>query len=438
MDRRAFILLTLAGCASPAEQIVPTPAIPAPGAPPPPPPLASSGDEPFDAWRRGFYERIVAGGFPAEIASRELAGLTPDPKVLALDGKQPEFSKPVSDYIRGVTSEARISQGRGLRSQVSQFSAIETAYGVPRDILLGVWAMETNFGAIQGDMDVLRSLATLAAQGRRRAWAEGEILAALKMIQIGAATRPQMIGSWAGAMGQSQFLPSTYLKDAVDGDGDGRKDIWASAPDALASAANLLKKAGWEAGKAWHREVVLPPSFDYSLADGPKKPAADWTKDNQVLAADGAGWRETETSPSGLILPCGAKGPAFLVFPNHFMIRRYNNSTSYALGVGLLADRFGGSNGLVTAWPVETPLSLDDRKAAQSALNTLGFNAGAPDGVIGTNTKAALRSWQKARGLPADGYLSPDLIARLKAEAASPPAPASAIVPPQAPATPAP
>lgn len=435
MDRRAFILLTLAGCASPASEIVPRPRMPGPGAFPLPPPLAASGDEPFDAWRRSFYERIVAGGFPAEIAARELSGLTSDPRVLALDGKQPEFSKPVSDYIRSVTSEARITQGRGLRGQVTQFGAIETAYGVPRDILLGVWAMETNFGAIQGDMDVLRSLATLAAQGRRRAWAEGEILAALRMIAAGAAARGQMIGSWAGAMGQTQFLPSTYIRDAVDGDGDGRKDIWGSPPDALASAANLLKKAGWEPGKAWHREVVLPPGMDFSLADGPRKTTADWARDNQVLAADGAGWRDTETSVAGLILPCGAKGPAFLVFPNHFMIRRYNNSTSYALGVGLLADRFGGAGGLVTPWPVETPLSLDDRRAAQIALNLLGYNPGAADGVIGTNTKAALRNWQKARGLPADGYLSPELIARLKAEASNP---APATDPPQGSATPAP
>ena len=268
-------------------------------------------------------------------------------------------------------------------------------------------------------MDVIRSLATLAAAGRRRDWAESQIWAALRMIQSGTATRDQMKGSWAGAMGQTQLIPEAFLSDAVDADGDGRRDIWGSPADAVGSAAHLLDHYGWKRGGGWAREVLLPTAFDYSVTEGPAQTPVDWALDG-VRAAGGPDWSEDDAgAPAQLITPAGAAGPAFLVFPNHFVIRKYNNSTSYALAVGLLADRIAGAPPLTAAWPVEQPMTTQDRIGAQQALIALGLNPGQPDGVIGINTRAAVRAWQTSRGLPADGYLTVELSHRLQSEAAS-------------------
>jgi lytic murein transglycosylase len=303
------------------------------------------------------------------------------------------------------------------RTEVPSLDAIEQRYGVPREILIGVWSRESAFGAIQGDFDVVRSMASLAAQGRRRDWAEGELIATLKIIGSGEFPRARLKGSWAGAMGQTQFIPSSFLSTAVDGDGDGKRDIWNSAPDALASAADLLAKAGWVRGQGWAREVSVPPNFDFSLSEGPKETPAWWAQKG-VKRADGLPWSSADqTAPAQLLAPAGAAGPIFLLFPNHFAIRKYNNSVAYALAVGLLADRIAGGGPLVKAWPNETPLSLADRMTAQRALAALGFDPGAPDGVVGMGTRAQLRAWQKARGITADGYLSPAMVQRLKAEA---------------------
>jgi hypothetical protein len=219
-------------------------------------------------------------------------------------------------------------------------------------------------------------------------------------------------------MGQTQFIPTSFLSNAVDGDGDGRRDVWTSSADALASAANLLVKGGWRRGEGWAREVIAPASFDYSLTEGPKQTPAAWAQLG-VRRADGLAWPAADQqAPATLIAPSGAAGPLFLLFPNHFAIRTYNNSTAYALGVGLLADRFAGGGPLVRDWPPEIGLGVADRLAAQKALNLLGFDVGgSPDGVVGVNTRAALRAWQKARGLTADGYLSVEMVRRLKSEA---------------------
>jgi len=371
----------------------------------------------FDAWAAGFYGRAVAAGIPPQLLRREFAGLTPEPRVSSFDTHQPEFSKPLSDYIRGVVTPTRVAIGEAKGSGVVQFPKIEQRFGVPREILLGIWGMESGFGAIQGDFDVIRAMATLAAQGRRRDFAESQLIAALEIIGSGEVTRRQLRGSWAGAMGQTQFVPTTFLADAVDGDGDGRRDIWGSASDALASAANLLRQGGWQPGQDWAREVVAPEGFDYGLTEGPKKTPAEWEALG-VRRADGATWPAADVStPAQLIAPTGAAGPMFLLFPNHFAIRKYNNSVAYALGVGLLADRFGGKPGLVRPWPQETPLSLVDRMTAQRALISLGFDPGGADGLVGLKTREALRAWQKARGRTADGYLSPAVVQQLKAEA---------------------
>lgn len=430
------MMAAAAGLADPTPPLkITTAQAPAPEGPPPPVDATAGADPAFDAWLASFRSRALSSGLPQGVIDRELAGLTPNPKVVALDGRQPEFSKPIGDYIRGAVSDDRIAIGRRKRDSLTWLPDVAKRYGAPGDILLGIWAMESAFGVVQGDFDTVRSLATLAYDGRRRDWAERQLIAALRILATGEATRAQLKGSWAGAMGQTQFLPETYLTTAVDADGDGRRDIWGSAQDALGSAANLLAKAGWRRGEGWAREVVLPSGFDYGLAEGPYQTPSAWASLG-VKAADGYGWSLADSQAQAqLALPAGAAGPAFLLFPNHFVIRKYNNSVAYALAVGLLADRFTGGGPLVQPWPYETPLSLADRIAAQQALAKLGFDPGSADGVVGVNTRAALRNWQKARRLPADGYLSSGVIQQLKAEAGIGPAPSAPPQPAPAPTT---
>lgn len=419
MERRSFLVLLVAGCADPGLNLGPQLALGpgAPGAGPQAPTLPPSGSPAFDEWLRGFYGRALSAGLPPALLNQELAGLTPNDRVSALDSRQPEFSRPVSDYLRGVVTEDRLAIGRRKRDALPALAEIEARYGVSRNILVGIWGLESSFGAILGDFDVIRSMATLAADGRRRQFAEDQLIAALKMIQSGEFARSQLVGSWAGAMGQTQFIPTTFLSTAVDGDGDGRRDLWASSPDALASAANLLAKAGWVRGQSWHREVVVPADFDYALVEGPKETPAQWAQ-RGVTPADGRSFSAADQGAEAqLIAPSGAGGPMFLIFPNHFVIRRYNNSTAYALGVGLLAQGLAGESGVIRAWPQETPLSLTDRTDAQTALARLGFDPGTPDGIVGVNTRAALRAYQQSRGLTADGYLSLEMVRRLRAEA---------------------
>jgi membrane-bound lytic murein transglycosylase B len=436
----SLVLFALAAaCASPA--VKPPAPMRGPVAPPPPtalappattaeaPPVspvtppAVSGDMIFDAWAAEFYGRALKAGIPRDLLDREMAGLTPDPRVASRDSRQPEFSQPISVYIKAAVTDGPVAMGERRRADIPQLADIEQRFGVPREILIAIWSRESAFGAIQGDFDVIRSMASLAAQGRRRDWAEGELISALRIIGSGEATRAQLRGSWAGAMGQTQFIPSAYLSTAVDGDGDGKRDIWASPADALASAANLLAKGGWVRGQSWAREVTVPPGFDFSLSEGPKLTPDAWSALG-VGRAGGLPWTEADkTAEAQLLAPAGASGPVFLLFPNHFVIRKYNNSVAYALAVGLLADRIAGEGPLVTPWPAEVPLSLTDRMTAQRALAALGFNPGTADGVVGMGTRTALRAWQKARGLTADGYLSPPMVDRLKTEAGAAQAP---------------
>ena len=422
MDRRVFLVLLLAGCADPSANLVPTvtptPPAPTPQAPTPVVPPTQSGDRSFDEWASDFYSRAVKAGLPSSLLDRELAGLVPDPRVESLDTRQPEFAKPFGDYIKGVVSEDRVAiAARRKPAIASTLSNIEARYGVPGDVLMAIWAMETGFGAVMGDFDVIRSMATLASEGRRQQFAEDQLMAALRIIGSGEFSRAQLRGSWAGAMGQTQFIPTSFLSTAVDGDGDGRRDVWGSSADALASAANLLAKGGWQRGQGWAREVTVPDGFDYSLTEGPRE-VPDWWAQQGVRRTDGLPWGAADQAAKAmLIAPTGAQGPAFLLFPNHFVIRKYNNATTYALGVGLLADRFGGMGGVIKPWPYESALSIGDRIVTQRALAQLGFDPGQPDGVVGVNTRNALRTWQKSRGLTADGYLSQDMVRRLKTEA---------------------
>lgn len=359
----------------------------------------------FEGWKEGFLDR--KGGARRELYAQQLAGLTPDPDVIRLDSNQPEFSRPPGTYIANAASTTRIAQAR-QRLDVVPASVVQR-YGVPAEILVSIWGNESSFGQVQGDKDVIRSLATLAYEGRRRDWAENQLKDALDIVIDGRRERAGLLGSWAGAMGQTQFMPDNYLRLGVDQNGDGRVDIWGSDVDALASAANLLAQAGWKRDQRWGYEVILPPGFDYRLAESDGRPWSFWAQQGVSLAHGGTPTAAESAETAFILLPQGARGPAFLALPNHFMIRRYNNSVSYALAIGLTADGAIGRPGLVGIWPDDGPLSRDQRFGAQTALARMGYDVGGIDGVIGSGTRRALRAWQLATGRTPDGYLTPAL-----------------------------
>ena len=282
-------------------------------------------------------------------------------------------------------------------------------------IVVAIWGIESNYGDNFGNTPTIDALATLGFEGRRESWARGQLLAALKILQSGDIDRAHMVGSWAGAMGQTQFLPSTFLTYAVDADGDGRRDIWGSLADVMASTANFLARSGWRAGEPWGAEVQLPPEFDVSRADAEvKQTSAQWAAEG-VHTSDGAPL--PEFADGAILLPAGARGPAFLVGPNFRAILRYNNSTSYALAVSLLAQRLAEGPGVQASWPRDlTALTRSQVLALQTALNEHGFASGTPDGLAGPATREALRRYQRSLGLPADGYPTLELLQRLQAQ----------------------
>lgn len=387
---------------TPAPAPAPAVTTPAPAPAPAPPPVEAYDEASFQQWKQSFLERH--GGARRAAYQRELQGLTPNPSVIRLDRNQPEFSRPAGVYVTNATSAARVAEARRRSDRVPW--AVVQRYGVPSEILLGIWAQESAFGQVQGDFDVIRSLATLAFDGRRRDWAEEQLKNALNIVVDGKRDRAGLKGSWAGAMGQTQFMPDNYLRLAVDQDGDGKVDIWGSDADALASAANLLAQAGWKRGQGWAYEVVLPSGFDYSLAEDGRHPWNFWSQ-RGVTLANGASLNAAEAGEGAtILLPQGANGPAFLALPNHYVIRRYNNSVSYALAIGMIADGVQGKPPLSKGWPDDGPMTRDQRVGAQAALTRLGYDTQGVDGVIGANTRAALRQWQIANGRTADGYLT--------------------------------
>ncbi len=329
------------------QQPAPTGQAPAPAPTPQAPPDQSYDQSGFDGWKQGFLARH--GGSKRAAYERELAGLTPDPTVIRLDRNQPEFSKPAGAYVANAVSASRIAQARQRVDRVPW--EVTQRFGVPAEILVSIWAQESSFGQVQGDNDVIRSLATLAYEGRRREWAEGQLKNALDIVVDGKRARSGLKGSWAGAMGQTQFMPDNYLRLGVDQNGDGKVDIWGSDADALASAANLLAQAGWKRGQSWGYEVVLPQGFNYAEAEGPRHPWSFWAARGVTLARGGAPTDAEAMEEAAILLPQGASGPAILALPNHYVIRRYNNSVSYALAIGLTADGVSGKPGLVASWP---------------------------------------------------------------------------------------
>jgi lytic murein transglycosylase len=425
LTSKLLLVLTVAACAPMVEtppMPVALPPEPQPERPAPPParpepqrPVEPAVDQAgFDGWKEGFLSRH--GGARRGEYARELAGLTPDPSVVRLDRNQPEFSRPAGAYVQNAVTPARIAQAKQRADRVPW--EVVQRFGVPTEILLAIWAQESSFGQVQGDMDVIRSLATLAYDGRRRDWAEAQLKNALDIVVDGRRSRAGLKGSWAGAMGQTQFMPDNYLRLGVDQTGDGLVDIWGSDADALASAANLLAQAGWKRGQSWGYEVILPPGFDYALAEGERRPWGFWAEQGVRLAGGGAPTDMEALEEATILLPQGARGPAFLALPNHYVIRRYNNSVSYALAIGLTADGVAGKPGLITPWPEEAPISRDQRIGAQRALTALGYDTQGIDGVVGANTRAALRRWQTATGRLPDGHLTAALADELIALAA--------------------
>jgi len=362
-------------------------------------------DTAFDQFVRGFRVSAVAAGIPPATYDQAMRSVHRNMRVEALNAEQPEFVRPIWSYLDSAASPTRVSDGqRNLAEWANALASIESKYGVPRETLVSIWGNETNYGRNTGGFNIFEALATLAYDGDRIEFAREQLLAALKIVQLEKIDTSQMSSSWAGAFGQLQMVPTTFLKSAVDGDGDGKRDLWHSAPDALASAAAELAADGWERGQVWGYEVRLPASFAYELADGETvKSVADW-QTLGVRAADGT-QLPANAENGAIYIPAGLRGPAFMTFANFRVILKYNNAVSYALAVCVLGDLIAGRSGVLAAWPRdEQPLSRDERIAFQSALAKLGFDPGKIDGVLGRGVKVALRRYQKARGIPADGF----------------------------------
>src|ERR1700726_1838568 len=343
------------------------------------------------------------------------AGLTPDLSIMDLLDAQPEFNKSPWDYLDLLVSDERIARGRELLTQyASTFAAEERAYGVDRTIIAAIWGVESNYGTLGGDRPVLRSTATLACVGRRRDYFREEFLSALDILQRGDIAPDRLVGSWAGAFGPTQFMPTTFKRYAVDFDGDGRRDVIDSVPDVIASTANNLKTDGWVGGQTWGYEVVLPQNFDYLLADRSKQMTVrEW----QNLGVRRAG---NKPFPHGddrafLLIPAGARGPAFLMLPNFRVIMKYNPAEAYALAIGYLADRLRGGAPFVHECPRdERVLTLDERYELQRELARHGFDIGNPDGLLGPRTRIAIRNFQASVGLVPDGFASSSVLDRLR------------------------
>lgn len=418
LQRLAALSATLLAVACAATAPKPTP----PGRPavsiPISPPRASSGDTRFDAFLMAARDEARAQGIRPAVFDQATAGLRPIASIAAMNLNQPEFSKPVWSYLDSAVSARRVADAQAMLARHGDVLArLEAQYGVPREILVAIWGMETDYGADSGGFPIFAALATLAYDGPRTSYAKPEFFAALKLYQERQYPLTEMLSSWAGAFGQTQFTPTTFFKYAADGDGDGRIDLWRSAPDALASSAALLKAQGWQAGQGWGYEVKLPGNFQYADADtGTPKPIGEW-RARGVTAWDGAAL--SGDGDAAIYLPAGARGPAFLLLPNFNVILKYNNAASYALAVGLLAQRMAGGEDVHHAWPRdERPLSRDERLRLQTELTALGFDSGAPDGVLGRKTRAALRGWQQSRGIAADGFATAAILAAVDKDVA--------------------
>ena len=383
-------------------------------------PVQANADAGFKKWIQDFYSVAAESGITKNTYDTVFAGVdSPDPAVLQAARYQPEFIAPVWDYMDNRITEGAIRDGQMLAGKYKRWlDIIESRFGVSRHVLLAIWSIESSYGAALTRDSVLRniarSLATLAyADPKRRKFARTQLIAAMKIVQDGDVSAKGLRGSWAGAMGHTQFIPTSYLTWAVDIDGDGKRDVWSSPPDALASAANLLAENGWQTRKTWGYEVRLPPGFDYKLVEKEGITLRQWSKMGVKRVAGTPFPRPDDKAV--LKLPGGAGGPAFLMLRNFYVLKRYNNADKYALAVGHLADRLAGYGSIVQEWPRGyEPLKEEERKEVQIKLAELGFYKGEIDGNIGSGSRAAIKAYQEKHGLVPDGFASKSLLDRMR------------------------
>lgn len=417
---RAALLTGLAGlaaCASTPPAPIPSPAAPLRLQQP----LPDPDEQNFHSFITDFRAQALALGIEARTYDAALGTVHFNPRIIGHTTSQPEFIKPVWDYLDAAVNP-RIAPGK---ARIAEFSplldTLETRYGVPKSILVSIWGNETDFGKVSGRYNLFSALASLAFRGPRATFARGQLISALQMVQKYGFAPEAMTASWAGAFGQTQFEPSSFMEHAVDGDGDGQIDLWHSSADALASAASLLAAYGWQRGEPWGYEITLPAGFAYETADLDRpRPVTEWQAqgvrkaDGSILTGAGAG---------AIFLPAGAQGPAFLVLANFRAVMKYNAAAAYALAVCHLADRLEDRGEIQAAWPRNAPqLSHGQRVALQQALVSHGFAVGVIDGIIGNNTRVAIRQFQKQNGLIADGFATRELLDRLTG---TPPSPAT-------------
>jgi len=369
----------------------------------------------YDAWVAAFRPRALSQGITGEAFDRAFRGQGYLPGVIERDRNQTEFRRTTEDYLALVASDEDVSLGRSrIRPQRATLDAIESATGVTAEVVAAIWGVETAYGTRLGDIPVISATSTLAWEGRRERFFTAQLLDAIRIVQSGDTTPDRMLGSWAGAMGHTQVMPSVYQEYAVDFDGDGRREIWSADPtDSLATAATYLQRHGWRRGQPWGMEVRLPPGFDTSLSGrNNRRATGDWQAMGVRTASGGA---LPDHGSAAIHAPGGAAGPAWILWRNFDVILRYNPSTNYGIGVGYMSDRLAGGGPLSRSFgPDSTGLTQAERRELQRLLNRAGFDAGTPDGVIGRGTEAAIRAFQQARGLPVTGEASPNLLAALR------------------------
>lgn len=371
----------------------------------------------YERFVRTFWASAKKAGVSRKTYDKAFAGLTPDPEVIKKNAYQPEFKIPPAHYVILAVTDTRIRIGKEmLAKHKAELEIIEKRWGVDRHVLLAIWGMETNFGTFMGKMNVIRSLSTLAYKGRRARFGRGELIAALRMMERGVVPEGPMLGSWAGAMGHTQLIPTNYLKFAVDYDGNGKRDIWNTPVEALASTANFLSRQNWKPGKTWGYEVKLPSRVGKGYAGRRRSRSLAKWKALGVKRARG----EEYPRPGDrayLYLPEGRSGPAFLLIGNFRVIMRYNAAHTYALSVAHLASRISGAPAFAKPWPGGVrALSEEERFEIQRLLIARGNKIGDIDGVLGSKTRAAIRALQKEKGLKVDGFPTPKILELLRAD----------------------